>query len=48
MLGAIERGDRTPSLELAKKVADYYNLTIDELFFEQKRNKVFPCREVLV
>ncbi|WP_020059131.1 helix-turn-helix transcriptional regulator [Bacillus sp. 123MFChir2] len=33
MLGAIERGDRTPSLELAKKIADLYKNTIDNLFF---------------
>ncbi|HFU7053763.1 TPA: helix-turn-helix transcriptional regulator [Bacillus cereus] len=33
MLGAIERGDRTPSLELAKRIADYYKTTIDDLFF---------------
>ncbi|MGG3669862.1 MULTISPECIES: helix-turn-helix transcriptional regulator [Bacillus cereus group] len=33
MLGAIERGDRTPSLELAKRIADFYKTTIDNLFF---------------
>ncbi|MCM3736230.1 helix-turn-helix domain-containing protein [Bacillus cytotoxicus] len=33
MLGAIERGDRTPSLDLAKKIADLYKNTIDNLFF---------------
>ncbi|HDR4425053.1 MULTISPECIES: helix-turn-helix domain-containing protein [Bacillus cereus group] len=33
MLGAIERGDRTPSLELAKKIAEFYKTTIDALFF---------------
>jgi len=33
MLGAIERGDRTPSLELAKKIADIYKTTIDDIFF---------------
>ncbi|EEK49365.1 helix-turn-helix domain-containing protein [Bacillus cereus ATCC 10876] len=33
MLGAIERGDRTPSLELAKRIADFYKTTIDYLFF---------------
>lgn len=38
MLGAIERGDRTPSLRLAKKIADYYGKTIDEIFFNQFRN----------
>ncbi|MET1247615.1 helix-turn-helix domain-containing protein [Sporolactobacillus sp. STCC-11] len=34
MLGAIERGDRTPSLKLAKKIADYYNSSVDDIFFE--------------
>ena len=33
MLGAMERGDRTPSLELAKRIADFYKTTIDYLFF---------------
>ena len=34
MLGALERGVRTPSLPLAKKIADYYDSTIDEIFFD--------------
>ncbi|PFC35206.1 transcriptional regulator [Bacillus thuringiensis] len=34
MLGAIERCDRTPSLELAKRIADFYKTTIDVLFFD--------------
>lgn len=34
MLGAIERGDRTPSLELAKKIAEFYKTNIDALFFD--------------
>ncbi|KEK25723.1 helix-turn-helix transcriptional regulator [Bacillus gaemokensis] len=34
MLGAIERGDRTPSLELAKRIANFYKTTIDDLFFD--------------
>ena len=33
MLGMIERGQRNPSLELARKIADFYNETIDEIFF---------------
>ncbi|MFD2628817.1 helix-turn-helix transcriptional regulator [Oceanobacillus kapialis] len=40
MLGAIERGDRTPSLALAKKISDYYGLSIDEIFFNQIGHKV--------
>jgi putative transcriptional regulator len=33
MLGAIESGSRTPSLDLAKRIADYYKSTVDEIFF---------------
>lgn len=40
MLGAIERGDRNPSLPLAKKIADFYGSTIDEIFFNQNRNEL--------
>lgn len=40
MLGAIERGDRNPSLHLAKKIADYYNVSVDEIFFTQIRNEM--------
>ncbi|MGE7947942.1 helix-turn-helix transcriptional regulator [Lysinibacillus sp. NPDC093688] len=40
MLGAIERGDRTPSLYLAKRIADYYGTTIDEIFFKHKGHKM--------
>ncbi len=32
MLGMLERGDRTPSLELAKKISEYYNEPIEKLF----------------
>ncbi|MFE8697934.1 helix-turn-helix transcriptional regulator [Cytobacillus sp. FJAT-53684] len=38
MLGAIERGDRTPSLPLAKRIADYYETSVDEIFFNKNRN----------
>jgi putative transcriptional regulator len=34
MLGAIESGVRTPSLDLAKKISDYFGYTIDEIFFK--------------
>lgn len=40
MLGAIERGDRTPSLYLAKKIADYYHTTVDEIFFAHSGHKM--------
>ena len=35
MLGAIERGTRNPSLRLAKKIADYYGVSIEEIFFDE-------------
>lgn len=36
MLGAIERGDRTPSLKLANKIANYYDVPIEDIFFDNK------------
>lgn len=45
MLGAIEREDRNPSLKLAKKIADYYGATIDDIFFKQKGHKLCPKGE---
>jgi putative transcriptional regulator len=42
MLGAIERGDRNPSLNLAKRIADYYCVSVDEIFFTHSRNVSFP------
>lgn len=45
MLGAIERGDRNPSLQLAKKIADYYGTTVDNIFFDQKRHKMCPLEK---
>ncbi|MCL2336484.1 MAG: helix-turn-helix domain-containing protein [Firmicutes bacterium] len=42
MLGALERGDRLPSLMLAKKIAVYYGVTIDDLFFQERGNKTSP------
>lgn len=43
MLGAIERGDRTPSLTLAKRIADYYQKTVDEIFFNKKGHESCLC-----
>ncbi len=31
--GYLERGIRTPSLALAKRISEYYNLSIEEIFF---------------
>lgn len=40
MLGAIERGDRNPSLPLAKKIADYYGVSVDDIFFRDCRHEM--------
>ncbi|MFA5385900.1 MAG: helix-turn-helix domain-containing protein [Eubacteriales bacterium] len=42
MLGAVERGDRTPSLPLAKKIADYYGVSVDDIFFEEQGHDMYP------
>lgn len=34
----IENGRRTPGFKLAKKMADLFEMTVDELFF-------YPCNE---
>jgi putative transcriptional regulator len=41
MLGAMERGDRTPSLSLAKRIADFYKAPIDDIFFDIKETNRF-------
>jgi len=40
-LSSLERGVRTPSFKLAKKIADYFGTTIDEIFFNNQSNKMF-------
>lgn len=42
MLGAIERGNRTPSLPLAKRIADFYGVSVDDIFFEEHGNAMCP------
>jgi Predicted transcriptional regulators len=37
-LGMIERGERTPRPVLMKKIADYYEKSVGEIFFGEKRN----------
>ena len=32
-LSAIERGVKTPGFKLSKKIADYFESTVDEIFF---------------
>ena len=38
MLSTIESGIRTPSLELARKIANYYSSSIEDTFFGSKCN----------
>ena len=44
-LGMIERGERTPRPELMKRIADYYNKTVDELFFSHERHNLCQDQE---
>lgn len=43
-LSSIERGKSTPGFKLAKKIADYFGTTIDEIFFKNNSNKTFDKR----
>lgn len=38
--GMIERGVRNPTLDLAKKIAEFLNTSIEEIFFEDKNNNL--------
>ncbi len=40
-ISLIERGKQTPSLSLAKRIADYFDTTVDTIFFENETNKTF-------
>lgn len=42
MLGYLERGDRNPSWNLAKKISVYYKKSVEELFFNQSGNVSCP------
>lgn len=37
----LERGVRTPGFKLAKKIADFYECSVDEIFFKDKTNIMF-------
>jgi putative transcriptional regulator len=39
MLGKVELKRRVPSLGLAQKIANYYNVMLDEIFFNDSRDK---------
>lgn len=36
MLGKIERGERNPSLTIANRIAHYYGVRVDEIFFTEE------------
>ncbi|EHC6275941.1 helix-turn-helix domain-containing protein [Listeria monocytogenes serotype 1/2b] len=38
--GLIVSGKRTPSLEVAKEICDYFNSTVEEVFFNQKSDEM--------
>lgn len=40
MLSAIETGERTPSLELANKIAIFYGVPIEDIFFTTDGNEM--------
>jgi putative transcriptional regulator len=42
MLGMIERGERTPSLGLAKRIADFYGVSIETIFFDINGHNMSP------
>jgi putative transcriptional regulator len=37
-IGMLETGARTPTLKLAKKIADYFQVDISDIFFDGKCN----------
>lgn len=36
--GMIEQGTRTPILEIAKKVSEFFGISIEEIFFDDTNN----------
>lgn len=43
-ISMLERGARTPGFSLAKKIADFFETTVDEIFFDVESNKMFDDR----
>jgi len=41
MLGAVERGSRNPSLILAKKIADFFHVSVEEIFFDNSGDETY-------
>ncbi|MGJ8729319.1 helix-turn-helix transcriptional regulator [Listeria aquatica] len=44
--GLIVAGKRTPSLEVAKEICDYFDTTVEDIFFKNKCDKKtrFPAK----
>ncbi|MCT4507902.1 MAG: helix-turn-helix transcriptional regulator [Tepidibacter sp.] len=42
----IETGTRKPGFKLAKKIADTFGKTVDEIFFEHTHNKVLGDKDL--
>lgn len=38
-VGMWETGKRVPNLDMAKEIADYFNTTIEEIFFTEENNE---------
>ena len=45
-VGMWETGKRMPSLEMAKEFADYFQTTIEELFFNEEYNIMLAKEKV--
>lgn len=39
--GMLERGERNPSLDLAKSIADLFGTTIEKIFFDNELYKMY-------
>jgi len=44
-IGFIERGDYSPSLELAFKIAAYFSVELTEVFSDRRFPSLFPKKE---
>ncbi|SFE50833.1 putative transcriptional regulator [Lentibacillus persicus] len=44
----IEQGKRNPGIDLAKRIADVLNHTVDELFFDQSLDIMSKIKEEVV
>lgn len=43
-VGMWETGKRVPNLDMAKEIADYFNTTIEDIFFGEKDNVMLAKR----